>query len=590
MVRILPINGYIMMHKNILLRELPKTPASTISNASQVLRRVYAARGVFSDQQLDYSLQQLQHPSLLKGIDAAINILLEARQQQARVLIVGDFDADGATSTALVVRCLTSLGFESVNYLVPNRFEYGYGLTPEIVEVAKQYTPDVLITVDNGISSLAGVAAAKALNIKVVVTDHHLPAEELPAADAIVNPNQKGCTFPTKNCAGVGVAFYVMSALRSAMNEAGYFTQQPAPNFARFLDLVALGSVADVVPLDHNNRIFVQQGLMRMQGGHVCEGIKAIVKVAGRSIDKLRATDLGFIVGPRLNAAGRLDDMTLGIQCLLADDAVTAMQLATQLDALNAERRAIESSMQADAASALERFTLSDDEPPAGLCLFQSDWHQGVIGILASRIKDRFHRPTIVFAEESETTLKGSGRSVQGVHLRDVLDDIAAQNPNMLSKFGGHAMAAGLSLEKCHLPAFEKAFVEVIASKVGEDGLRPVIYSDGELAGDDFNLLLADELSQAGPWGQAFPEPAFSGEFLLVNQRIVGKKHLKLVLALPENPQHTLDAICFNVDLECWPNPQCVQVKIVYKLQANEFNGRRNIQLLVDYLESCTAI
>jgi single-stranded-DNA-specific exonuclease len=569
------------MQKKIITRAVP---SGAVLAVSPVLARIYAARGVMNDSQLNYSLSELFRPATLKGIEPAIALLVAARQQQSRLLIVGDFDADGATSTAVAVRCLRALGFKYVDFLVPNRFEYGYGLTPEIVEVAKQFKPDILITVDNGISSLQGVDAAKAAGMKVLVTDHHLPGQIAPSADAIVNPNQHGCEFPTKNCAGVGVIFYVMLALRSQLQKLGVFTETP-PNLAEFLDLVALGTVADVVPLDHNNRIFVQQGLMRMRAGMACEGIKAIAQVAGRTLEKLRATDLGFIVGPRLNAAGRLDDMSLCIRCLLEDDPTQALALAAELDALNKERRAIESSMQADAAGILATFTSDDGvEAPAGVCLYQDDWHQGVIGILASRVKDKLHRPTIVFADDSETVLKGSGRSVAGIHLRDVLDEIATANPGMLTKFGGHAMAAGLSLEKIHLPAFEKSFAEIVAKQAGADGLTPVLHTDGELAAEYFTVALAHELESAGPWGQAFPEPTFSGEFSVVNQRIVGQKHLKLVLAPVAAPAQTVDAIYFNVDVDAWPNSSAQYIKAVYKLQVNSFNGRESAQLLIDYL------
>ncbi|MDZ7924405.1 MAG: single-stranded-DNA-specific exonuclease RecJ [Marinagarivorans sp.] len=552
------------MQKKIIPRIVP---SGAVLAVSPVLARIYAARGVMDDSQLNYSLAQLFRPAALKGIEPAIALLVEAHQKQSRLLIVGDFDADGATSTVVAVRCLRAMGFNAVDFLVPNRFEYGYGLTPEIVEVAKHFRPDILITVDNGISSLQGVAAAKAAGMKVLVTDHHLPGQAAPDADAIVNPNQHGCEFPTKNCAGVGVIFYVMLALRSELQQLGAFTGAP-PNLADFLDLVALGTVADVVPLDHNNRIFVQQGLMRIRAGLACEGIKAIAQVAGRSLDKLRSTDLGFIIGPRLNAAGRLDDMSLGIRCLLEDNPAEALALAAELDTLNKERRAIESSMQADAAGILAAFTAHDGiEAPAGVCLYQDDWHQGVIGILASRVKDKLHRPTIVFADDNETTLKGSGRSVAGIHLRDVLDEIATANPGMLTKFGGHAMAAGLSLDKVHLPAFEKSFAEIVGKQAGADGLTPVLHTDGQLSLQDFSVPLARELEAAGPWGQAFPEPTFSGQFFIINQRIVGQKHLKLVLAPIDDANQTIDAIFFNIDIAEWPNAQARQLMAVYKLQ-----------------------
>ncbi|MBC6903870.1 single-stranded-DNA-specific exonuclease RecJ [Saccharophagus sp. K07] len=562
------------------LQAFPNTPA--------ILSRLYAARGVTHEEQLQYELKRLLKPSL-KGLEAALSLLVTALQENQRIMIVGDFDADGATSTALAMRCLRAFGHRNTEFLVPNRFEYGYGLTPEIVEVAAQRKPDLIITVDNGIASIQGVERAHALGIRVLVTDHHLPGAQLPDADAIVNPNQPGCDFLSKSAAGVGVVFYVMTALRTRLREIGWFNaERPEPNLASFLDLVALGTVADVVPLDFNNRILVAQGLQRMRAGLACPGIRAILSVGGRDWRKISATDLGFVVGPRLNAAGRLDDMSLGIRCLLADNEGEAQALAQELDMLNRDRRAIEAVMQKEAAANLEAMLVSmQGELPSGICLYREDWHQGVIGILASRIKDRWHRPVIVFADDEHGALKGSGRSIPGLHLRDILDEVATQHPGLLTKFGGHAMAAGLSLEKHHLELFSQAFASVVARHLGDRGLEPVIESDGELQADDFTLALAQQLEEGGPWGQAFPEPVFDGQFHVVNQKVVGEKHLKLVLAPASRPDMVVDAIVFNIDRAQWPNPNCQKVIAAYKLAVNEFRGTRSVQLMVDYLESC---
>jgi single-stranded-DNA-specific exonuclease len=570
--------------KRVLRRALPAEVPALCDHP--LLNRVYGARGVQSPRELDYQLQHLLPPESLKGLAQALPLLREARQRQASVLILGDFDADGATSTALAVRGLRALGFLHLNFLVPNRFEYGYGLTPEIVAVAAQLRPDVLITVDNGISSLEGVAAARALGMQVIITDHHLPGAHLPDAHAIINPNQPGCEFPCKSLAGVGVMFYLLMALRSDFRQQGFFTQQPEPNLAVFLDLVSLGTVADVVPLEHNNRLLVAQGLKRMQAGHLCPGIAALLQVAGRSIETLSATDLGFVVGPRLNAAGRLDDMSLGIQCLLSDDSAQALALAQELDALNRERRAIEASMQVEALQHMAQFDATGwDTIPAGLCLFHPQWHQGVIGILASRIKERFHRPVIVFAAVAEGQLKGSGRSIPGVHLRDLLDDIAKIAPELLHKFGGHAMAAGLSLAEVDLPRFSVLFEQAVARRLGDEGLLASVYTDGELAVQDFDLATAQALSEAGPWGQAFPEPLFDGEFILRQQRVLADKYLKLQVSPADAPDLLLDAIAFHLERTAWPPAQCTRLRMVYKLSVNEFRGHSNLQLLIEHLE-----
>lgn len=556
------------------------------SDVLPVLQRVYQARDVQGPEELDYQLTRLLSFTGLKGIAQAVERLVMCLQQQQRVMIVGDFDADGATSTALVVRALRAMGLQQVDYLVPNRFEYGYGLTPEIVEVASQSNPDLIITVDNGISSLAGVEAANQHGIEVLVTDHHLPGESLPDAVALVNPNQRGDNFASKHLAGVGVIFYVMMALRVRLRELGWFEQQgiEEPNLARFLDLVALGTVADVVPLDHNNRILVSQGLARIRSAQCCPGILALLKIAGRDYQRIAASDLGFCVGPRLNAAGRLEDMSLGIECLLTDDPERAMLLATQLDELNQARRSIESGMQQQALEVLKTMQFDrDSDFPVGVCLFDETWHEGVIGILASRIKERLHRPVIAFAPTGGGLIKGSARSIPGVHIRDVLDSVAAHHPELLEKFGGHAMAAGLTLQASAYEAFTQAFDTEVRRVATEDLLTGVIHSDGVLSRQELNLQTAQALREAGPWGQGFPEPIFDGEFEIVERRIVGERHLKLQVRPVDEPV-VMDAIAFNMTDRDWP--EVVQrVHLAYRLDVNEFNGRVNPQLMVEQLQ-----
>ena len=574
--------------KTIIRRQVNLTDANFNSTIPNVLQRIYLARGIHNDDLLDLRLQQLQQPNQLLGLDQAVAILVEALQLQQRVLIVGDFDADGATSCALSVLALTAMGLQHVDYLVPNRFEFGYGLTPEIVAVAAGYKPDVIITVDNGISSIEGVAAARVRGIKVIVTDHHLPGSELPAADAIVNPNQHGCEFPSKNLAGVGVIFYVMTSLRSTLREQGWFKQHNIvePNMATFLDLVAIGTVADVVPLDFNNRILVQQGLQRIRAGQARPGVMALIQVAKRQQTNLTSTDLGFVIGPRLNAAGRLDDISLGIQCLLCDSFDLAREMAQELDELNRDRKSIEAGMQQEALKSLQELHLDEEkELPWGLCLYDATWHQGVIGILASRVKDRVHRPVIAFADGDNGDIKGSARSIDGLHIRDALDEVAARHPHLLEKFGGHAMAAGLTLARDQFENFQLAFDEVVRGKLNGDDLQAKIVSDGELTVEDLSMTLAQTLRDAGPWGQYFPEPMFDGEFFLVQQRLVGERHLKMVVACEPNSQIIFDAIAFNVDLHQWPNQAAEKVRLAYKLDINEFRGRQSLQLIVDYLE-----
>jgi len=559
-------------------------PASLpdLGNLPPLLTRLYAARGVLSAVELEKGLARLIPFTQLKGIEAAVELLVEGLRQRQRMLIVGDFDADGATASTVGLLGLRMLGAAHVDYLVPNRFEYGYGLTPEIVAVALTREPELLITVDNGISSIEGVAAAKAAGLKVLVTDHHLPGHELPTADAIVNPNQPGCSFPSKSLAGVGVIFYVLLALRARLRELGWFSaERPEPNLGELLDLVALGSVADVVPLDANNRILVHQGLARIRAGRARPGLRALLEVAGKQYGRITSTDLGFILGPRLNAAGRLDDMSLGIECLLCEDEALARDMAVQLDQLNQDRKAIEQGMQREALAQLK--DLPVENLPFGLCLFEADWHQGVIGILASRLKERYHRPTIAFADAGEGMLKGSARSVPGFHIRDALDAVASRHPGLISKFGGHAMAAGLSLPAEHFETFAKAFDEEVRRQLCEDDLTGRLLSDGVLSIDEFNLPLARELRNAGPWGQHFPEPLFHGAFQLVQQRIVGERHLKVVLK-SECGSLQLDGIAFGVDREVWPNPTVRWVELAYKLDVNEFRGQESVQLLISHL------
>ncbi len=549
-----------------------------------LLRRVYGARAIESAAELDYALQHLEPPGLLGGLEAAVDLLEQALREGQRIVVVGDFDADGATSTALCLRALRAMGARDVRYLVPNRFEFGYGLTPEIVAVAAGLRPHLIMTVDNGISSHAGVEAARQQGIRVLITDHHLPGSVLPPADATVNPNSPGDAFPSKNLAGVGVAFYVMLALRSRLRTRGWFGQQgiPEPNLGRLLDLVALGTVADVVPLDRNNRILVQHGIQRIRSGQCVPGIRALLAVGRRDAARCVSTDLAFAVGPRLNAAGRLEDMSLGIECLLTDDGHSAREMAARLDALNRDRKEIESDMQTRALEAIRELHLEAQGLPTGLCLFHPDWHQGVIGILAARIKERFHRPVIAFARVGNGELKGSARSIPGFHIRDALDAVAAHHPELITRFGGHAMAAGLTLDEAHYPDFAAAFDAEAARLLSAEDLNHTIHSDGELQGDEFSLETAQALREAGPWGQGFPAPVFDGRFRLISQRVVGERHLKLVLQ-PIDGEGQIDAIAFNTGE--LPG-SCPEVRAAYQLDVNEYRGMLTAQLVVEHIEA----
>ncbi|MBR9827820.1 MAG: single-stranded-DNA-specific exonuclease RecJ [Oceanospirillales bacterium] len=558
----------------------PAHPA--LSALDPVLARIYAARGIDDPVQLGRRLQELLPDSQMLGIEAAVARLLVAFEQQQSILIVGDFDCDGATSTAVAMLGLRMLGAGTVDYLVPNRFEYGYGLSPEIVDVAATASPDLLITVDNGISSIDGVERANARGIDVIVTDHHLAGDALPAACAIVNPNQPGCDFIAKSTCGVGVIFYVLIALRRALQARGWFKAQP-PNLANLLDLVALGTVADVVPLERNNRALVWQGMQRIRAGQARPGLLALIEVAGRRREQLVASDLGFAIAPRLNAAGRLEDMSIGIECLLEDDYERALEMARSLDDLNKERRGIEQEMQQQALELLGQLSLNDRELPFGLCLYDEAWHQGVIGILASRIKERVHRPVIAFAPGDAGEIKGSARSISGFHIRDGLDAVAAKHPGLLKKFGGHAMAAGLTLAADQLDRFRDAFDAEVRRQLQPEQLQWRVQTDGELPEHALNMALAEELRNAGPWGHQFPEPLFEGRFHLLQQRIVGQRHLKLVV-MPEGGTLALDAIAFNVDTLVWPDESVQRVRLVYRLDINEFRGQRTLQLMVDWI------
>lgn len=551
-----------------------------------LLRRIYANRGITHENQLEKKIQNLLNPQQLHGIQQAVELLIQTINANQKIVIVGDFDADGATSTALTLLSLRAFGVQHVDYLVPNRFDDGYGLSPEVVEQAKDKGAELILTVDNGISSHAGVETAHQHGIKVLVTDHHLPGETLPDADAIVNPNLKECQFGSKSLAGVGVAFYLMSALRNALRQNDWFTQHnlPEPNLADFLDLVALGTVADVVPLDSNNRILVHYGLQRIRFGRCRAGIRALLEIANRPAMQLTASDLGFIIGPRLNAAGRLDNMSVGVELLICEDMAIARQLAHDLDALNQTRKEIEQGMQAEALTLCDNFTTQTNDLPYGLAIYHPEWHQGVIGILASRIKEKFHRPVIAFAPAGEGLLKGSGRSIQGLHMRDALERLDSQHPDLIVRFGGHAMAAGLSIYEDKLASFQQHFQNLMAEWLSPEALDGTILTDGELVNKEFSLETAELIREAGPWGQAFPEPLFDGLFKILQQRIVGERHLKLLLE-PISGGLMVDGIAFNIDTQIWPDLSIKQVEVAYKLDINEFRGNRNIQMLIQHIQ-----
>ncbi|EBH8751745.1 single-stranded-DNA-specific exonuclease RecJ [Salmonella enterica subsp. enterica serovar Kua] len=563
-------------------READET-AELPADLPPLLRRLYASRGVRSARELERSVKGMLPWQQLSGIDNAVEILYNAFREGTRIIVVGDFDADGATSTALSVLGMRALGCDNISYLVPNRFEDGYGLSPEVVDQAKARGAQLIVTVDNGISSHAGVAHAKTLGIPVIVTDHHLPGDTLPEAEAIINPNLRDCEFPSKSLAGVGVAFYLMLALRTFLRDKGWFDERniAPPNLAELLDLVALGTVADVVPLDANNRILTWQGLSRIRAGKCRPGIKALLEISNRDPQQLAASDLGFALGPRLNAAGRLDDMSVGVALLLCDNLGEARVLASELDALNQTRKEIEQGMQAEALILCEKLERSSETLPGGLAMYHPEWHQGVVGILASRIKERFHRPVIAFAPAGDGTLKGSGRSIQGLHMRDALERLDTLYPDLMIKFGGHAMAAGLSLEEHKFEQFQQRFGELVTEWIDPALLQGEVISDGPLSAAEMSMEVAQLLRDAGPWGQMFPEPLFDGRFRLLQQRLVGERHLK-VMVEPVGGGPLLDGIAFNIDTTCWPDNGVREVELAYKLDINEFRGNRSLQIIID--------
>ncbi|TMX36740.1 single-stranded-DNA-specific exonuclease RecJ [Vibrio rotiferianus] len=576
--------------------EIQRRPEPDLSllpdSIPSILKRIYLNRGITDIAQLETSARGLHSYQQLGGIDKAVELLFQAINEQKRIIVVGDFDADGATSSALSVLALRMLGSNNVDYLVPNRFEDGYGLSPEVVDQALELGAEMIMTVDNGVSSIEGVRYAKENGITVLVTDHHLPGQVLPDVDAMVNPNLDSCAFPSKALAGVGVAFYLMMALCVYMRKQNWFAQQgmQEPKLMELIDLVALGTVADVVPLDENNRILVHQGLQRIRAGKARPGIQALIEVAKRDARRLVASDFGFALGPRINAAGRLDDMSFGVELLMCNNIHAARRMASELDGLNQTRKEIEEGMKQEAMAFCERLQFGENtELPYGLALFQRDWHQGVIGILASRIKEKYHRPVIAFADGGEGTIKGSCRSIPGLHMRDALDFIDTQNPGLIIKFGGHAMAAGLTIKEQDFERFSRLFDEVVKKELDEAALKGVILSDGELKPEEFSMHVAEQLRAGGPFGQAFPEPIFDGEFKVLHQKLVGEKHLKLMLEplYKGHPTNVMiDAIAFNIDLRRWPDASVKTVRLAYKLDVNEFRGNQSLQLMVDYIEA----
>lgn len=571
------------MSRVVIRRELNTAAGEDLKELHPLLQRLYLARGIHTKSQIGRELSDLlPYQEMLHIQEAAAHVAF-ALQTEKKILIVGDFDTDGATSTALAILALRAMGCKNVDFIVPNRFIYGYGLSQGIVDLAYQEKkPDMIITVDNGISSNEGVERANQLGIEVIITDHHLPSEKLPPAKVIINPNQPGDKFASKCIAGVGVIFYLMLAVRARLDDQEWFTKHniPRPNMAQYLDLVALGTIADVVPLDKNNRTMVHKGLARIRSGATMPGILALLDLANRPLVRLQAVDLGFVLGPRLNAAGRLDDMSLGINCLLADVLPKAKEYAQKLDELNCERRALEAQMQQEAFDIVNNLNLNK-KLPLGICIYDENWHQGIVGLVAARIKEKLHRPVIAFAKGEDNLLKGSARSISSLHIRDLLEKIAIRNPKLITKFGGHAMAAGLSLEPSAYADFSEAFAEAVAEEVGQNELCHKIYTDGPLNDEDFTFETAELLRHGGPWGPGFPEPLFDGEFKLINQRLVGRRHLKMVLQTADSDQY-LDGIAFNVDLTKWPNYDCEYIRLVYRMDINEYRGRKKLQLVVE--------
>ena len=573
-----------MLNKKIINRDVPDG-INLPDSIHPVLKRIYASRNIKSSEDLDYSLGSLIPYEELSGVDDAVILLQEMITQKKRILIVADFDADGATSCALAIRGLTAMGAEDVIYVVPNRFEHGYGLSPKIVDVALDHDPDLIVTVDNGISSISGVEHAKKNGIKVLITDHHLPGDKLPSADVIINPQLKEDKFPSKNLAGVGVIFYILLALRAKLKAENWFDEKNIkyPNLANLLDLVALGTISDLVPLDKNNRTMVAHGLKLMRKNKSKAGILAILNQSGRQLSTLTSGDLSFAIAPRLNAAGRLTDMSLGIECLLTDDKENATEMAKKLNQLNIERRQIQDNMEEQAFTEFEKYLQDTSKKiPHGICIYNQNWHQGVVGILAAKIKEKFNRPVIVFAQECQGILKGSARSITELHIKDVFDEIARLYPELILTFGGHAMAAGLTIEESQFDRFSDAFNKVVDRYISSDSLEDQCLTDGELSGDDFSLPLALAIQNAGPWGQSFPEPIFVGQFKILDKRVVGESHLKLKLQSRNN--NTLDAIAFNMTDDDWPS-KLEQITSTYRLGINNYRGHSQVQLFIEHIE-----
>lgn len=573
-----------MLNKKIINRDVPDG-INLPDSIHPVLKRIYASRNIKSSEDLDYSLGSLIPYEELGGIDNAVILLQEMITQKKRILIVADFDADGATSCALAIRGLTAMGAKDVIYVVPNRFEHGYGLSPKIVDVALDHDPDLIVTVDNGISSISGVEHAKKNGIKVLITDHHLPGDKLPSADVIINPQLKENKFPSKNLAGVGVIFYILLALRAKLKADNWFDEKNIkyPNLANLLDLVALGTISDLVPLDKNNRTMVAHGLKLMRKNKSKAGISAILNQSGRQLSALTSGDLSFAIAPRLNAAGRLTDMSLGIECLLTDDKENATEMAKKLNQLNIERRQIQNNMEEQALTEFEKYLQDTSKKiPHGICIYNQNWHQGVVGILAAKIKEKFNRPVIVFAQECQGILKGSARSITELHIKDVFDEIARLYPELILTFGGHAMAAGLTIEESQFDRFSDVFNQVVNRYISSDSLEDQCLTDGELSDDDFSLPLALAIQNAGPWGQSFPEPIFVGQFKILDKRVVGESHLKLKLQSGNN--NTLDAIAFNMTDDDWPS-KLEQIISTYRLGINNYRGHSQVQLFIEHIE-----
>ena len=573
------------MKNKLTHRQLPKALPEFSPDIPLLLQRVYALRGITSMQELDYTARNLCNYDNLDGTQTAVEIVYSAMQNNKRIMIVGDFDTDGATSTALTVKALKKMGCQHVDYIIPNRFDDGYGLSISVIKRALLKKADLIITVDNGVSAIEAVEFAKQSNLTVIITDHHLCPEQLPVADAIINPNLPNCSFPSKHLAGVGVAFYFMSALRAKLRQENWFRTHNLEeyNLASLLDLVALGTIADVVKLDHNNRILVHQGINRIRSGYCCAGIKALLHIARKDPVSFTSTDLAYYIAPRLNAAGRMDNMSLSVELLLCDDYNSALKQASDLDMLNNDRKLIEQTMYKEALSYIQELEQQQSSFPNLLVVYHPEWHQGIIGILSARLKDKHYRPVICFASTEEGILKGSGRSIAGIHLRDLLDELDQNHPDLLVSFGGHAMAVGLSIRENDLERFRKHFETLIDKRLNANTLEQIIETDGEIDSQDFNYAMAKQLKESGPWGEGFTEPTFDGDFIVHQQRLFAEKHLRLVLE-PKNGGPIIEGIYFNVNLTQWPDNTIKNVKIVYQLDVDDFRGNQTAKLMIRHI------